>query len=104
MSEDSNELFLKERHNVKSENNGKDFTDGSLKIQQSDIEKNAALLEVIVETDDKPFIYDVHENPPILMTIFFAMQVRHICFIYSILRPYKSSTKFLAHLSRRLTQ
>ena len=94
MSEDSNQLFLKERHT----NNGKDFTDGSVKIQHSYVENNA-LLEVIVETDDKPFIYDVHENPPILMTIFFAMQVRHICFIYSILRPYKSSTKFLDTLT-----
>ena len=42
-----------------------------------DDEKNVdTLLNVIFEPEDKPFIYDVHENPPILMTLFFAMQVR----------------------------
>ena len=42
-----------------------------------DAEKNVdTLLNVIFEPEDKPFIYDVHENPPVLMTLFFAMQVR----------------------------
>ena len=75
MSEDSYEPFLKERRNIKSENVEKDFLDGSVKTQQPDIERNAALSDVVVETDDKFFIYDVHENPPVLMTVFFAMQV-----------------------------
>ena len=84
MSEESNEPFLKERQNVKSENNRKYCVDDSVKLQQPDVEKSAEATGVIIESDDKPFIYDVHENPPILMTIFFAMQVCYLFFLLHV--------------------
>ena len=44
--------------------------------QDGEEKTSDALLDVLIETDTKPFIYDVDENPPLFMTICFAMQVR----------------------------
>lgn len=55
---------------------GDNLLDGSLNKSGGKGEKaGETLLDVQLESDDKLFIYDIHENPPILMTIFFAMQV-----------------------------
>ena len=46
--------------------------------QDGEEKTSDALLDVLIEADTKPFIYDVDENPPLFMTICFAMQVRII--------------------------
>ena len=70
-----------------------------------DDEKNDTLLNVIFEPEDKPFIYDVYENPPILMTLFFAMQVR----IFIVLSrhhvrnvPKQKHRKYCCELTRKI--
>ena len=44
--------------------------------EHEDEKTNDALLDVTIEADTNPFIYDVDETPPLVMTIFFAMQVK----------------------------
>ena len=52
--------------------------------QDGEEKTSDALLDVLIETDTKPFIYDVDENPPLFMTICFAMQVRTILVLITL--------------------
>ena len=59
--------------------------------QHGEEKTSDALLDVLIETDTKPFIYDVDENPPLFMTICFAMQVRIIIVLITLcLNPLKT--------------